>query len=223
MAISGIQLHFSVDHKHVIHLNTRLEATNGADLDLKELNDNEMTCFMLINILDDDNQPLSISSSSAKCLKIGDASTKPCLMLLGTKMEILTYVNSSDILNEEEKRSKSSKESTDTLTNKAFVESKTSLLNRDNITQESQSTSRVLIWIASNIPVELSYTLCISSINPRKRLKFFGPMQTYKDKYPTIFEEGLVLNEHHINFLTSQEKYILELVIHEKSESDDSE
>lgn len=79
---------------------------------------------------------------------------------------------------------------------------------------------KLFIWLASNIHVELSYTVAISTACNRVMMKYFGPLVTLDVEPKSLYMEGkgLAVSEHQLMGMTNslQNHLILNVLVHGK-------
>lgn len=77
---------------------------------------------------------------------------------------------------------------------------------------------KIIIWVASNITMNLSYTVAASTLSMNIRQKYFGPMATLGEDPLEICKEGecLTLSHFHINGMSEYgaKPLALDVVIH---------
>lgn len=77
---------------------------------------------------------------------------------------------------------------------------------------------KIIIWVASNIPTNLSYTVAVSTISMNIRQKYFGPMVTLGQDPVDVCKEGecLTLSHFHVNGMSENgaKPLALDVVIH---------
>lgn len=80
------------------------------------------------------------------------------------------------------------------------------------------SEDKIIIWLASNIAVKLSYTVAVSTTCNSIRLKYFGPLLTLKAHPRKLLAEGraMILNYHQFMRMTEngQKHLVLHVIVH---------
>lgn len=79
-------------------------------------------------------------------------------------------------------------------------------------------TDKIIIWVASNIATNLSYTVAVSTLSMNVRQKYFGPMISLGEDPIEICGEGdcLTLSHFHVNRMSENgiKPLALDVVIH---------
>lgn len=80
------------------------------------------------------------------------------------------------------------------------------------------SFDKIIIWVASNIATNLSYTIAASTLSMNVRQKYFGPMVTLGEDAIELCKTGecLTLSHFHINGMSEngRKPLALDVVIH---------
>lgn len=92
--------------------------------------------------------------------------------------------------------------------------------NSDSDTPTFGADDKLLIWLASNIQTDLSYTVAISTACNRLMMKYFGPLVTLEVEPKVLYMEGkgLMVSEHQLVGMTNnlQKHLILNVLVHGK-------
>lgn len=85
-----------------------------------------------------------------------------------------------------------------------------------------RAEDKIIIWLASNIYTNLSYTIAASTLSNKIRQKYFGPMLTLGDSPLELCRNGmcLILTHYHVNGMTENgtKPLSLDVVIHSPDE-----
>lgn len=80
------------------------------------------------------------------------------------------------------------------------------------------ATDRIVIWVASNIQTNLSYTIAVSTKSNKIRQKYFGPVSTLDCKGEELCKNGecLMMTNFHVNRMSNDgtKSLLLDVVLH---------
>lgn len=81
---------------------------------------------------------------------------------------------------------------------------------------------KIIFFVTSNIVTKYSYTIAVSTLDQRIRLKYYGPLLSMNDDYKKLCDEGrgLILNHNHVNGMSdcSKKSVCLDVIIHDRGD-----
>lgn len=190
IAILRLSHHFLHEHKDVPFIKTALEAPISIEINLNEVKYNGITCITLIGPLDTEVKKFCPDLEDDEFLR-------PTLIVMAVKLAAFPISNSNAVASKSE----------------------SSLKTASTKTFNYCPIDKIIVWVAANTPVKLSYTLCATSSHSSKRIKYFGPIPTLYEKHSKIAAEGkgLTLYQNHIFGMSpsSNSTIYLNALIHE--------
>ncbi|CAH1996489.1 unnamed protein product [Acanthoscelides obtectus] len=222
ISVFTLESHFRYEHKEVPVFLTQVDARSTLEFFPKNLRYGVRNCIVLVRVIDYDfsnimqqssryRQPATPRSLNHPLPQPTD--TGPMMVLMAARLASchLSIVQSSDT------------------SDSTYTESNCTQVNAEEEPCTAQQDSeydagplcpndKVVIWLASNIPTNLSYTVAASTMNNRIRQKYFGPMMTLNESPIDLCKKGtcLILTHLHVNKMTDNgEKYLaLDVVVH---------
>ncbi|KAL3283020.1 hypothetical protein HHI36_006177 [Cryptolaemus montrouzieri] len=193
VSVFEISAHFKYEHKEVPHIFTHFDARSALEFSPKIIQHGVLCTMVLLNLRKSEPNLVPVASSTSR--KIINESTKDaqaCLIVLATRL------TDYDV---EEKQCKDEK-------------------NRHHRSNEVNDSDKWIFWLGSNISINLSYTIAISSLDNEMRLKYFGPVLHIEEKPLKLWQDGrcLLMNKYQIERMSDnfQKKLSLDVIVYQE-------
>ncbi|KAJ8918344.1 hypothetical protein NQ315_008037 [Exocentrus adspersus] len=203
VSLFTLESHFKYEHKEVPIILTQLDARSALEFYPKDVRYGITQCIVLLNVINHDFSSILPRHISSYCSKtnLQTLDSRPVMFLLATR------IAGCHLAKEQEHEPPACDSEDDVESSRTYTEH--DLLFPDD---------KIIIWMASNISTNLSYTIAASTLSNKIRQKYFGPMMTLSDSAIELCNEGncLILTHFHINGMSENgfKPLALDVVIH---------
>ncbi|KAG5894305.1 hypothetical protein JTB14_015545 [Gonioctena quinquepunctata] len=227
ISLFTLESHFKYEHKEVPIILTQLDARSALEFYPRDVRYGVTQCIVLLNVINHDFSKI-IPQTSNYCSRtnLQTGESKPVMVLMAARVagsllnQLIqdknfhddSFVTSTFVTTDEERKHDNDNddfEDDDTKSFKTYVETKQRSLNPGD---------QILIWVASNIFTNLSYTVAASTLSNKIRQKYYGPMLTLGDNPMEMCKEGkgLILTHFHVNGMSEDgtKPLAIDVVIH---------
>ncbi|KAJ8969619.1 hypothetical protein NQ317_005530, partial [Molorchus minor] len=202
VSLFTFESHFKHEHKEIPIILTQLDARSALEFYPRDVRYGRIQCIVLLNVINHDFSYIVPAGRSYSRTNVRSADARPVMLLLATRIAGEDLAKLEYEYNESDDSSGSDMDSA-----KTFIQNDILLLH-----------DKIVIWMASNIPLNLSYTVAASTLSNKIRQKYFGPLLTLGDNPIDLWREGsgLILTHFHINGMSENgtKPLALDVVIH---------
>ncbi|ENN81501.1 hypothetical protein HUJ04_002785 [Dendroctonus ponderosae] len=195
ISVCTLESHFKHEHKEVPIVSTRLDARCASEFYPRDVRYGTIQCIVLLKVIN--AEFLNMCRLSRMALpSLHPEEQKPIMILMSSRIADLH------------------------LTPEDAEEVHQNPQVPDGHSQEEvfRKGERIIVWLASNILTNLSYTVAVSTMDNEIRQKFFGPMLTLNESAAKVCKEGncLILTHFHCNGMTEHgaKPLALDVVVH---------
>ncbi|CAG9859388.1 unnamed protein product [Phyllotreta striolata] len=209
ISLFTLESHFKYEHKEVPVVFAQLDARSALEFSPRDVRYNVTQCIVLLNVINHDFSNIFPRSSTQT------VDSKPVMVLLATRIANCHLNQYSDESIYNKSNIDIQREDYDDDGDEDEVNSSHTYVENSSLLRPED---KIIIWLASNVYTNLSYTVAASTLSNKIRQKYFGPMSTLGGSPLELCKNGkcLILSHYHVNGMTEngRKPLALDVVVH---------
>ncbi|CAH1117860.1 unnamed protein product [Phaedon cochleariae] len=212
VSLFTLESHFKYEHKEVPIILTQLDARSALEFYPQDIRYGVTQCIVLLNVVNHDFSDV-LPQTSCYCSKtnLQSSDVKPVMVLLAGRIAAchLNHIDDKKYQPSSDDDLADTDEEETIISSGTYVEATPHILGKHD---------KIVIWVASNVITNLSYTVAASTLSNKIRQKFFGPILALGDGPVDVCKAGtgLILTHYHVNGMSENgsKPLAVDVVIH---------